>query len=195
MSTCAAVLSFLWGFAASLSSPHISSDIAIPLLSIMLFFTTRHIFGGIPVLGRISSINLACLAASLWWIASAIYATCLKGLYSDLDHFDAFHIAGSKGFKSLFGDSEVSYWMLDSVWIPLLNLILIFVPLPSIYLSIFINKNTSEDVMFILSIISALPIIGASVWSIRLLGLFGLLLGTHRCNQIGNNLKLSNRVI
>lgn len=143
----------------------------------------------------IATFKLPYLVSTIWWTLSAIYATSLKGLNNKYHHFDAFHLITSQESRGLFGESDVSFWIVDSIWIPLLNLCLIFVPLPSISLSIFTNKNTSEDMMFVLSILSALPIIGASIWSIRLLGLLGLLLGTHRCNEIGNNIKISNRII
>jgi hypothetical protein len=185
-----ASLAFIWGFVASLLSPHVASDLAIPLLSLLFILTTKT-----SALIDVSAVKTSCLISATWWTFSALYATSLKGLFSNLDHFDAFHLGNNKVTGGLFGDGEVSFWMLDSVWVPLMNLALVFVPIPAIYMSVVPQKSTSEDMMFILSIISALSIIGPSIWSIRFLGLLGLLMGTHRCNEIGNNQKISNRII
>lgn len=116
-------------------------------------------------------------------------------MLSDLDHFDAFHLGSNMASKGLFGDSVVSFWVSQSIWIPLLNFGLIFVPLPSILLSASPSVDPTEDTMFILSIISALSIIGSNIWSIRFLGLLGLVMGTQKCNEIGNKQRLSNRTI
>jgi hypothetical protein len=107
------------------------------------------------------------------------------GILTGLDHFDAFHLGNSATSKGLFGDSIVSIWLSQSFFLPVLNLALIFVPLPSIFYSIRPTKDTTEDMMFVFSIISAVSIIGSNIWSIRLSGLLGVILGTHSCNEIG----------
>ena len=40
-----------------------------------------------------------------------------------------------------------------------------------------------EDVVFMMAIVNALPIILSSIWSIRFLGLLGLILGAHHCTE------------
>ena len=185
-----AILAFIWGFIATILSPHVANDIAIPLLSLLIIFTSKS-----ALVTDIPSVKTACFISCVWWTTSAFYATLIKGLFSQLDRFDAFHLGNSKISGGLFGDGEISLWICESMWVPIMNILLIFIPLPAIYLSVVSKKSVSEDMMFMLSIISALSIIGSSVWSIRFLGLLGLLLGTQSCNEIGNNQKISNRII
>ena len=73
--SCAAFLSFAWGVMASIASPHIASDISIPLLSLLLLFTSQDI-----MLSDISALKLSCLVSSIWWCCSALYATLLRGM-------------------------------------------------------------------------------------------------------------------
>lgn len=185
-----AILAFVWGFIASILSPHVANDISIPLLSLLVILTSKN-----SMIIDISSVKTSCIISCSWWTFSALYATLIKGLFSQIDRFDAFHLGNSKISGGLFGDGEISFWMSDSIWVPSINLILIFVPLPAIIMSVMSKKGTTEDMMFILAIISSLSIIGSNIWSIRFLGLLGLLMGTQSCNEIGNNQKISNRII
>ena len=127
-----------------------------------------------------------------WWSISAAYATLLKG-----HSHDAFH--GYDGRNSLIGDYNVSIWNLNSPWLPLMNALMIFVPYPSIYYSTIKGNGSgmsnlpryydgpSEHMVFIMAIINALPIILSGIWSIRLMGLLGLCIGTQPSSTSGSN--------
>ena len=195
--SCAAIFSFAWGVLASLLSPHVASDLSIPLLSLLLLFTSSNI-----MLNDAAALKLSCLFACGWWFLSAMYAICLKGLYAGVDQFDAFHLSTRGVVGGLYGDSVVSFWLSESTFISMLNLILAFLPVPAIYLSSFnstgssiSSMQSSEDLLFVLSIACALSVILSSLWSIRLLGLVGMFLGFLRSGEISSSQIRSDTVI
>ena len=182
---------------ASLLSPHVASDLSIPLLSLLLLFTSSNI-----MLNDAAALKLSCLFTCGWWFLSAMYAICLKGLYAGVDQFDAFHLSTRGVVGGLYGDSVVSFWLSESTFISMLNLILAFLPVPAIYLSSFnstgssiSSMQSSEDLLFVLSIACALSVILSSLWSIRLLGLVGMFLGFLRSGEISSSQIRSDTVI
>jgi len=175
------LISFAWAFFGCLYSPHIACDIGVPIASLVLCATAEGFF-----VRNISGLRLALLICGAWWTLSALYATLLRGHSRAFDAFQNHY--NSENW--LLGDYDVSFWTQRSVWTPLLNLVLIFVPYPSIYFSNASKHDQSslrggltEDVVFIIAISNALPIILSSVWSIRFLGLLGLTFGTHHSSN------------
>ena len=195
--SCASIFSFAWGVLASMLSPHIPSDLMIPSLSLLLLFTSSNI-----MLNDVAALKLSCLFASGWWLASALYAILVKGLFVGVDQFDAFHLSKGGIANGLYGDGVVSFWLSTSTFTSVLNLVLAILPIPTIYLGSS-NSNgksissvqTSEDLLFVLSIASALSVILSSLWSIRLLGFMGMFLGFIRSGEISKSQQKSNRVI
>jgi hypothetical protein len=96
---------------------------------------------------------------------------------------------------SIFSDADVSFWTSPSIWLPTINLALTLVPLPAIIFSFLRRKEDSEDVLFVLAILSALPVIGAQTTPVRLLGLVGAVYAAWRCYDIGQVNQKSNRLI
>jgi hypothetical protein len=64
----------------------------------------------------------------------------------------------------VFGVENVSFWNNDTLWFPLLQLLLLLVPLPAVYLGYMKGKDDSEDVMFILALLSVLSVVGSGVY-------------------------------
>ncbi len=182
-----ALIAFFWAFCGCLYSPHIACDIGIPLASLILCTTPKGF-----LVSNTSGLQLALMITSIWWTLSAIHSTTIRG---HSRAFDAFHTHyNSENY--LFGDYDVSFWTQKSLWTPLLNVFLIFVPYPSFYFSSkyidssyniigssSIQNGPGEDSVFMMAIINALPILLAGVWSIRFLGLLGLVVGTHHCSK------------
>ena len=137
-SSWSVLISFVWGSLACIYSPHVSSDIGIPLISLLFVFSRDGFF--IP---NISALKLSSLVSACWWLISAICAILLKG-YSHFERFDAFHLGHNAGVSqvALLGDYDVSIWRLDSPLVPLMNLLLTFSSLPSIYFSITSTRYT-----------------------------------------------------
>ena len=174
----------LWTLSSSLLNPSTSSDINVPLSCLTLMCLNRKIR-----LIEVHPVALAGVAASIWWLVSGLYSIFVKGYAAS---------AGMAHFElnvGIFGDENVSFWNSDSVWYPLLNLVLLIIPLPAIALGFMRRKGESEDVLFILAIISLLPIICAQCSSVRLLGLMGTVFGAWRCYDVGVKQADSNRLI
>jgi len=91
----------------------------------------------------------------------------------------------------------VSLWSSNTPyhWLPLLNLLLALLPLPAIAISFLRRKTDSEDVMFVLAILSCVSIVGAQCWSVRYLGMDGLLYAAYRCYEINAIHSAGNRLI
>lgn len=183
----AAVLGICWTSLGSISSPHLSNDIMIPLSCLLLLVTKRGI-----LVQDTHPLAITTLAASLWWILSSLHAILVVGAFSD----DA-AIRNGNEFPtfSLFSDADISFWTSSSLWLPVINIVLVFVPIPAILLGFMRRKDESEDVLFVLSVLSALSIIGSQAMSIRLLGLVGMIYAAWRCYDVGQAHKISNRLI
>jgi hypothetical protein len=73
---------------------------------------------------------------------------------------------------------------------------MLIVPLPGIALGVLRRKDdSSEELLFVLAIVSLLPIVGAQVNSIRYLGIVGSLFAAWRCYDIGLTQRNSDRLI
>jgi len=69
--------------------------------------------------------------------------------------------------------------------VPALNVVLALLPLPAIASSFLRRKTDSEDMVFVLAIFSCVSILGAQCWSVRYLGMNGLMYAAYRCYEIG----------
>jgi hypothetical protein len=180
----ATVLSICWTVEASILSHSVSSDLTVPLACLLLITTRRNM-----MFPDIHPVALAAMAASSWWLMSALYSIFVKGF---------FHNNGFSHFElnvGIFGEENVSFWSNDSMFQPLLNLLLTLVPLPAIALGFIRRKGESEDMLFILALLSSLTVIGASSSSVRLLGVMGVAFGGWRCYDVGQKQGISNKLI
>lgn len=110
---------------------------------------------------------------AIWWYISVLYHIFFRGMGESV-------LPGLPPY-SLFGwDEEVSIWVLDSSFLPLLNLFMAFVPLPALYASTR-QGFFSEEILFVLALISVAPIIGGSIDCVRYLGLLGVAAAGYAC--------------
>jgi hypothetical protein len=174
----------LWTLSSSLLNPSTSSDINVPLSCLTLMCLNRKIR-----LIEVHPVALAGVAASTWWLVSGVYSIFVKGYATStgMAHFEL--------NVGIFGDENVSFWNTDGVWYPLMNLALLIIPLPAIALGFMRRKGESEDILFILAIMSLLPVICAQCSSVRLLGVMGTVFGAWRCYDVGVKQADSNRLI
>ena len=177
VSMLSAISGMFWTAILSLSNHNISSDIALPL-SFMLFACIKP---GL-LFDNISPITACTLSSSLWWFLSGLYCIFIKGL---------FHVHG----KSMNTTTDISIWTSSSLWYPVINFFLLLMPIPSIVLEYLQRSRDTEDLHFVLSIVSSLPIIGSQNLVIRLLGIVGLACSAKRCYDIGKRNKKSRRII
>jgi hypothetical protein len=179
-----AVAGIVWTASASLVTPHVSSDLTVPLACLLLLCTRRNL-----LVSDVHPLALAAYAASSWWYLSTTYAIFGRGFAAR---------AGIHDFElnvGIFGKEDVSFWTHDGVLIPLLNLVLAAVPAPAIVLGFLRRKGDSEDMMFVMAVLSAVSVIGAGCSSVRLLGVMGVVFGFWRVYDIGQKHVQSNRLI
>ena len=185
---CACVAVF-WTCVTVLNNKAADSNLLVPLAS-LLFMCTKvgTVVADTPPLMVIAA--FCCF----WWSFLALNSIFLKGFSEDSSLMAAFdfHAEGG-GLLGLEGD--VSIWTNESLLWPMLNLALMCMPLPGIYLGIMRQKGDSEEMMFVLAITSAIPVIGAQIWSIRYLGLLGVVMSAWRCYDISRAQKRSDQLI
>ena len=181
-----AVLGVVWTAVAAVSSRGVYADLAVPAASLLFIFTRA----GVIVADK-PPLAVAAICASGWWLLSALHSILVRG-HSAADGYYLF-FATSSDFS--FGDSDVSVWTNHSLWVPLLNLLMMLVPLPAILLSFARRSGESEDVLFILAVLSCVPVIGAGVNSVRLLGSAGTIFASCACYQLSASLRKSQRML
>lgn len=187
-------LGVCWTCCLCHSDSGLNSDLLVPLSCLLLLCTRRGLLltGAHPV-------AVAGLAAAACWAASALYSILGDGLLAvlsgDKTQRDGDQLFESPGERA--AEVNLSLWTSTSLyrWVPLLHLLLLLVPLPAVFFSFFKQTDDSEEGMFVLTVLSALPVIAAQVWSVRLLGVAGILFGAYRCHEMGSQSKTSNRII
>jgi hypothetical protein len=129
------------------------------------------------------------VASGAWWFLSALYSIFVKGMSSNsgLDTIIPKH--------EPYRDISISFWNQNSLWLPILNFILVCTPLPSMVTAYLRRKGESEDLMFVLSIFSSIALFGGQIWSIRLLGLTGTVFGFWWCYELSLLQQKSNAIL
>ena len=81
----------------------------------------------------------------------------------------------------------MSFWSSGSPyhWVPLLNLALALVPLPAVFMAFRRSKADTEEMAFVLAVLSCVSVVGAQCWSVRYLGATGLIFADWRCYEVG----------
>lgn len=178
----AAVGGICWAALATSVSPHSLADLYVPIFSLLLLCTKT----GLLVSDR-HPWSIVALFCTTWWLASAIYAVFLR-------RDDAKMI--SSGFKiGSFMDADVSLWSSGDTFLPWITIALALTPLPAVLLSYFRRKDEDEDLIMVCTCLSLLAVIGGQVWSVRFLGLTGVIFGIWRCRDMGMFAKKSDRTI
>jgi hypothetical protein len=180
----AAMLGIGWTVGASLLTHTISSDLIVPISCLLLLCTKRN-----HLISDIHPVALAAGASSVWWLTSALYSIFIRGyaMRKGISHFEL--------NVGIFGEENIGIWNSDSIWTPILSFTLMCVPLPAIALGFLRRKGESEDILFILALLSLLPVIAAGCSSIRLLGVMGVVFGSWRCYDVGQKVSDSNKLI
>lgn len=156
-----------------LQTSTLDNDVLFPVFALLIFCCESKV---LPA--SISPGQMWCLLAVVWWYGSVVYHILLRGYGEDND---GLVIAP----YSMFGwDEEISLWTSN---LPLLNLALAMVPYPAIFMSLRKNRNDTEEMLFVLAILSGVAVIGGSVDCIRYLGLVGVFAAGYRCFEISRS--------
>jgi hypothetical protein len=179
----ASILGIFWTVLMTIENHHINPDFAIPMSCLLLLCTRKGI-----IVNDTHPLAVIALFVSIWWYCSIFYSIFIKGFGMDKTK-DEFIFA-------IWGESiDTSIWTSYSIWVPISNIMMAFLPLPALILSYLRRKGESEDIMFVLAILCVLPIIGSALHSIRLLGLVGTIFASWRCHDVGVMQKRSDRLI
>ena len=179
-----AVLGIVWTAGASLVTHHVCSDLTVPAACLLLLCTRRNL-----LINDIHPLALAGYASAIWWYLSASYAIFGRG-FADRHGIHNFELN-----VGIFGSEDVSIWTNDTLFMPMLNVLLAVIPAPAIALGFLRRRGDSEDMLFVMAILSAVSVIGAGCSSVRLLGITGVVFGFWRCYDIGQKHVHSNRLI
>jgi hypothetical protein len=197
------VLAFSFGFMHCLFSRHVICDFAVPLLSVV-FATSRELGWGMS--GNISAI---------YWVLSALYSLFAKD-YNGLEFLHEF-ATPLHGQKGVFADADLSIWSQELseggyAWLTWMHLLLLFLALGPIVMTFFRGAGSSldsrghssqqrgqndgsDDLLFVLSVIAIIPVITAQLWSIRLLGVLGVVFGVSNAYFFNRRQRRSDNVI
>ena len=206
----ASMLAILWtiGF-TSVSSEHaISHDLVVPISGLSLLCTRKGIMLNTPSRFSTSIANdslapsplmLVALVSSTWWIFRGLSASFSEvvsyGIFGEEVLTPATLRISSFNQGSFFHDENVSFWSANSVWTPVINLILLILPLPGIWIGYARSVDDSEDGAFILACVSCLAMIGGVCGPVRYLGVIGACVAAWRWKDIGDLSKAGNRLI
>ncbi len=182
----------------------LNADISVPIASLTLLYTQKRListgFGFFPIGIENGShvhhpLMHSAFISALWWILQGLYALFIHGMMHDsrnIPHqFNHHHL-----IHSLFSQSDcISFWLNDERWIPVVNLVLLLVPIPGIYMAYRHNKSDSEDLTFIMACLSCVGAIASHSNSIRLLSSLGVVLGVWRSRQIAAINRTSSKLI
>jgi len=179
-----AFLTIFWATLAVTQSHTLDHDIFIPLSSLVLLSTAPG-----AVVRDLPPLTVAGAFCASFWTISALYAILCKG-YGEDPAVAAFQAQP----HDIFGlDSDVSVWTNDSIW-PLINLALLLPPLPGVVLGL-VWKRGQEEVLFVLAVLSLVPVFAAQIGSLRYLGVLGMLLSSWRGYHLGKVQQQSDMLI
>mmetsp|Transcript_28966 Transcript_28966/g.29311 ORF Transcript_28966/g.29311 Transcript_28966/m.29311 type:complete len:1124 (+) Transcript_28966:147-3518(+) len=187
ISAVASVLSLIWAVLATVFSPHTVTDITVPLFSLLLLCTKRGL-----LMHDAHPWELVGIISTFWWVFCALCAVLVR---SDPQNDWFFHSPSHGQKLGIFQDQDVSMWRETPSILPWITLLFTAVPLPVITLSFLQRENESTDLLFILTIISSMSVIGGSIWSVRLIGVIGLIYGAWRCKSLSARKVVSDRII
>ncbi|RYH21427.1 hypothetical protein EON65_20720 [archaeon] len=164
-----AVLCLSWTVLAVISeSSAIDSDVLFPAAALLILCEDASF---LPY--KQHPFTLWTKIVTIWWYISVLYHIFFRGMGESV-------LPGLPPY-SLFGwDEEISIWVLDSPLLPLLNLFMAVVPLPALYASTR-QAFFSEELLFVLALVSVAPIIGGSIDCVRYLGLLGVIAAGYAC--------------
>ncbi len=156
--TCfmSAIVTILWTILGSLGHAHTYADITIPVALFLLCLTRKGV-----IMEDMHPAYVTLALCALWWVVSGVISVFLKGYFQSADVFAFLHPVRD---TSYFSDGNVSVWTAESAWYPLSTIVLILIPLPAIYIPITMTKQEySVDMLFMISVISAISIVGANI--------------------------------
>ena len=124
------------------------------LVSLALFAFTKK---GV-VLEEKHPFFLTVLGSCLWWLISTALSVFVKGLFQSLNIFNNMH-----NF-AYFSDENVSIHTSESLFYPFITIFLGILTVPALYIPMVMKRQEySVDMLFMLSVISAIAIVGASI--------------------------------
>jgi hypothetical protein len=118
-----------------------------------------------------------------------------RGYFSeDADPFAAdFHVYSAGSF--LADQKDLSVWESETLVTPLIQTVLLLLPLPAIAVASASDKQPSEEVLVVLGILCVLPLVLSGLNSVRLLGLVGIAFSCWQFYDSGKAQHESNRLI
>jgi hypothetical protein len=143
----------------------------------------------------------------LWFVLSALYSLLVSDsdfgevIFQSAAHSQSGLRAASIGILdemaslAFLPDRVVSVWSADGWLDPTLAVLGLALPLPVIAAALAQRRDDSEDLIFVLALLSALGTMLAPLWSLRLLGITGVLLGSRRLTELEAMRKISDRLL
>ncbi len=154
-----------------------------------------------------SQFHVAGAVAAMWLVLSASFAILIvntdleEQLFQTAAHSPAgmrsSHSNLLEGIASLafLPDKSVSLWTAEGWLDPTLAVFALALPVPAILVALAQRHSDSDELVFVLSIMSALGTMLAPLWSLRLLGFIGVALGSQRLSEISALQKFSDRIL
>lgn len=187
MSPCipCATLAVFFTSMAVFTSHGLDRDIFVPLSSLAFLCTSP----GAVLPGKAPVMVVGAICAAFWTL-SALYAVLVKGYGLDPS------VVAFEGPQDMFHlDSDVSIWTNDSKLWPLINLVLVLAPLPGVISGLFPRVGRSEDIIFVLAVLSLVPVFAAQISSLRYLGIVGMLFAAWKGYRVSDLQHRSDRLI
>lgn len=171
----------------------IDADVLLPIVALCLFLTldvsvihNNWVFSALGWV-RPSAIDFWAILCTIWWYFSLVYHVFImhyseRNLGADALIIEMQHRRIMQPYSVFGWDSNVSIWSNVSLFLPLLNLGLAFIPLPGLIyaLSPRLFQVAQEDIMFVLGVINLAALIGASVDCVRYLAILSAALCIYR---------------
>jgi hypothetical protein len=182
-----AFLTIFWAAVAVMQAHALDRDVYIPLSSLVLLSTAPG-----AVFKEQPPLMVAGTFCAMFWTTSALYAILGKGYGED---------PGAAAFQAtqprdIFGlDSDVSVWTNEDPTWPLINLALLCLPLPALLKGIAWKRGDSEEILFVLAVLSLVPVFAAQIGSLRYLGVLGMVLSSWRGYHLGKVQQQSDALI
>jgi len=190
-----ATLCILWTVGLTFISSHLvlDSELSVPMSSLALLVTSRGSLDFLFfALYAHHPLMYSAVLSAAWWFLLSVHAIFFEGIFGDAASAELYHSATLGG---IFHNEVVSFWLSPGWWYPCLNTVLLLVPIPAIYIAFRRNKGDSEDMTFMLAVLSVLSTAGAHIGSIRYLGVLGAVLGGYRCREVNFSNRVSNKLV